>query len=535
MSSAIPPRAVDLLIVGAGFGGLCMLHRARQRGLSAQVLEGAPSVGGTWYHNRYPGARVDIQSMEYSFSFSEELQQEWRWTERYAAQPELLRYANHVAERFGLRDGIRLNTRVTGATFDEAANRWRVETESDGAWSARFLVMASGPLSAPNVPAFKGLESFAGPVYHTAQWPHEPVDFTGLRVGVVGTGSSGVQAIPLIAQQARELTVFQRTAAYAVPAHNGPLDGAFEARIKADYAGFRERNRRMPAGFGSELPPNPMSALEATPDEREAAFEARWRIGGFGFLGTYRDIMLDERANALAAEFVRGKIRQIVRDPETARLLSPSQTIGCKRLCVDTGYYAAYNRPNVHLVDVSRHPIDAITPAGLTTHGRRYEFDALVLATGFDAMTGTLLRLDLRGRKGLRIQDKWRAGPLNYLGLMIAGFPNLFNVAGPGSTSAFTNVIVSIEHHVNWIADCIAWLAAHGRATIEASTPAESAWVAHVTDVASRTVYLTCNSWYLGANIPGKPRMFMPLLGFPPYADQCAEVARNAYEGFVLA
>jgi len=357
---AIPPREVDILIVGAGFAGLYMLHRAREIGLVAQVLEAAPSVGGTWYHNRYPGARVDIQSMEYSFSFSEELQQEWRWSERYAPQPELLRYANHVADRFGLRDGIRLDTRVTGAAFDEAANRWRVQTEAGGAWTARFLVMASGPLSAPNVPDFKGLESFAGPVYHTAQWPHQPVDFTGLRVGVVGTGSSAVQAIPLIARQARELTVFQRTAAYAVPAHNGPLDRDFEARIKADYAGFRERNRRMPAGFGSERPPNPNSALGAAPAEREAAFEARWRIGGFSFLGSYRDIMLDERANALAAEFVRGKIRRIVRDPETARLLSPAQTIGCKRLCVDTGYYETYNRANVKLVDVSRHPIDAI-------------------------------------------------------------------------------------------------------------------------------------------------------------------------------
>jgi cyclohexanone monooxygenase len=395
--------------------------------------------------------------------------------------------------------------------------------------------MASGPLSAPNVPDFPGLQSFTGPVYHTANWPHEPVDFTGLRVGMIGTGSSAVQAIPLIAEQARELTVFQRTAAYAVPAHNGPLDPAFVARIKADYAGFRERNRRMPAGFGSELPPNPNSALEATPEEREAAFEARWKIGGFGFLGTYRDIMLDERANALAAEFVRGKIRSIVRDPQTARMLCPTQTIGCKRLCVDTGYYATYNRPNVKLVDVSRHPIDAITPRGLATGGRDHEFDALVLATGFDAMTGTLMRMDLRGRNGLHIRDKWRAGTLNYLGLLIAGFPNLFNVAGPGSTSAFTNVIVSIEHHVDWIADCITHLDRQGLSTIEATAAAEADWVAHVTDVASRTVYLSCNSWYLGANIPGKPRMFMPLLGFPPYADRCAEVARNGYEGCALA
>ena len=535
MRESKPAVTLDLLIVGAGFAGLTMLYKARRAGLGAQVIEAAAGVGGTWYHNRYPGARVDIQSMEYSFGFSEELQQEWRWTERYAAQPELLRYANHVADRFGLRDGIQLDTQMRGATFDEVAQRWQVSADGGQTWSARFLVMASGPLSSPNTPEFTGLTSFAGPIHHTARWPYEAVDFTGKCVGIVGTGSSAVQAIPLIAQQASELTVFQRTAAYAVPAHNGPLDPAYEARIKADYAGIRARNKRMPAGFGSELPPNPQSALAAGPAEREAAFEERWRIGGFGFLGTFRDIMLDEAANALAAEFVRGKIRSTVRDPETARLLSPKHTIGCKRLCVDTGYYETYNRPNVRLVDVSEHPIDAITPTGLTTNGRDYAFDALVLATGFDAMTGTLMRLDLRGRGGLTIRQKWRAGPLNYLGLMIAGFPNLFNIAGPGSTSAFTSVIQSIEHHVDWIADCIAHLDARGLATIEATEPAEAAWVAHVNAVAQRTVYLSCNSWYLGANIPGKPRMFMPLLGFPAYADKCAEVAHNGYDGFVLA
>lgn len=535
MTAPRAAQALDMLIVGAGFAGLYMLFKARRMGLSARVIEAAASVGGTWYHNRYPGARVDIQSMEYSFQFSEELQQEWRWTERYAAQPELLRYANHVADRFDLRDSIQLNTRMTGAAFDERARRWQVSAESGEAWSARFLVMASGPLSAPNMPAFKGLETFSGPVYHTANWPQEPVDFTGKRVGIVGTGSSAVQSIPLIARQARELTVFQRTAAYAVPAHNGPLDAAFEARIKADYAGFRARNSRMHGGFGSELPPNPVSAEAVSPQEREAAFEARWRIGGFSLLGAFHDIMVNPRSNAFAAEFVRGKIRSIVRDPETARLLSPKQTIGCKRLCVDTGYYDTYNRPNVTLVDVSEHPVDELTPGGLKTNGREYKFDALVLATGFDAMTGTLMRLDLRGRGGLGIREKWAAGPLNYLGLAIAGFPNLFNVAGPGSTSAFTNVIVSIEHHVDWIAECIRYLDSRGKATIDATAEAEAAWVAHVNTVAKRTVYLSCNSWYLGANIPGKPRVFMPLVGFPPYADKCAEVARNGYDGFVLA
>ena len=529
------PKPVDVLVVGAGFAGLYVLHKLRGMGLRVQVLEAAPSVGGTWYANRYPGARVDIQSLEYSFSFDEALQQEWHWTERYASQPELLRYANHVADRFGLRRDIHLNTRVSVVHFDEALQRWQVGSEDGRTWTARFVVMASGPLSTPNTPAFKGLGSFAGPVLHSAHWPHEPVDFTGQRVAVVGTGSSAVQMIPLIAQQAEALTVFQRTAAYAVPAHNGPLAPAREASVKADYPAFRARNRRMRTGFGCELPVAAASALAASAEERHAVFEDRWRIGGFSLLGSYADVLADPRANALVAEFVRSKIRQTVHYPATAALLSPQQPIGCKRLCVDSGYYATFNRPNVTLVDVSQHPIGAITPAGLQAGGREHSFDTLVLATGFDAVTGTLMRLDLRGRGGLRIQDKWREGPVNQLGLMVAGFPNLFNIAGAGSTSAFTSVIVSIEHHVDWVADCIGWLDARGRATIEASAQAEAAWVAHVNAVAGQTVLLSCNSWYLGANIPGKPRMFMPMAGgFPAYADRCAAVAANAYEGFVL-
>ena len=533
------PQALDLLIVGAGFGGLCMLRKAREMGLSALVLEAAPSVGGTWYANRYPGARVDIQSLEYSFSFSEALQQEWQWSERYASQPELLRYANHVADRFELRGGIRLNTRVTSARFDDEAQRWQIGgTGADGAaqtWRARFVVLASGPLSTPNTPAFPGLETFAGPVLHTADWPHAPVDFGGCRVGVIGTGSSAVQVIPRIAQQAASVTVFQRTAAYVVPAHNGPLDPAHEARVKADYPDFRARNRQMRTGFGCELPSNPDSALAASPEERAAAFEARWRFGGFSMLSAFADLMTDLRANALAAEFVRGKIREKVRDPATAALLSPRQPIGCKRMCVADGYYETFNRPNVHLVDVSAQPIEAITPGGLRTGGREHAFDTLVLATGFDAVTGTLMRMDLRGRGGLRIQDKWRDGPLNYLGLTVAGFPNLFNIAGAGSPAAFTSVILSIEHHVDWIAECIAWLDAQGHATIEATGEAESAWVAQVNAIAAHTVFLSCNSWYLGANIPGKPRMFMPLAGgFPAYAERCAAVAGRGYEGFAL-
>ncbi|MDM0024369.1 flavin-containing monooxygenase [Variovorax saccharolyticus] len=532
-----PP--LDLLIVGAGFGGLYMLHKARAMGLSALILEAAPSVGGTWYANRYPGARVDIQSLEYSFSFCEALQQEWQWTERYAGQPELLRYANHVADRFDLRREIHLNTRMTSARFDDLAQGWRVGSiRADGAsqaWQARFVVLASGPLSTPFTPDFPGVQTFAGPVLHTAAWPHVPVDFSGRHVGVVGTGSSAVQVIPRVAQQAASVTVFQRTAAYVVPAHNGPLDPAHEARVKADYPGFRARNRQMRTGFGCELPPDPASALAASPEARAAAFEARWRVGGFGLLGAYGDLMTDLQANALAAEFVRGKIRETVHDPATAALLCPHQPIGCKRLCVADGYYETFNRSNVQLVDLSDRPIEAITSGGLRAGGREHAFDTLVLATGFDAVTGPLMRLDLRGRSGLRIQDKWRDGPLNYLGLTVAGFPNLFNIAGAGSTSAFTSVIVSIEHHVDWIAECIAWMDAQGHATIEATDEAERAWVAHVNAIAARTVFLSCNSWYLGANIPGKARMFMPLAGgFPAYAERCAAVADQGYAGFAL-
>jgi cyclohexanone monooxygenase len=526
-------EAVDAVIVGAGFGGLYALHKLRASGLAVQVLEAAPSVGGTWWVNRYPGARVDIQSLEYSYSFSEQLQQDWQWTERYAGQPELLRYANHVADRFDLRRDIRLGTRVATAQFDDDAARWRIASDDGRAWSARFLVLAIGPLSAPNRPAFDGLDRFAGQVLHSAAWPEEPVDFTGRDVGVIGTGSSAVQIIPIVAAQARSLTVFQRTPAYAVPAHNGPLDRAWEARVKADYPGFRARNRRMYSGFGGELSPRPMSALDATPAERDAAFEERWQYGGFGLLGAFPDLLTSARANELAAEFVRGKIRAIVRDPDTAARLCPRYPIGCKRLCVDTGYYDTYNRPSVALVDVAAHPITALTPRGVIAGGREHAIDALVLATGFDAYTGPMMRIDLRGRGGVRIQDRWQAGPVNYLGLTVAGFPNLFYVAGPGSPSAFTN-FVAVEHHVDWIAGCIAWLDAHGCTTIEATADAEARWVAMVNAAPATTVLLGCNSWYLGANIPGKPRVFMPLVGgFPAYAERCAAVAARGYDGFV--
>ncbi|MFT4100608.1 MAG: NAD(P)/FAD-dependent oxidoreductase [Burkholderiaceae bacterium] len=524
----------DLVIVGAGFAGLAMLNRARGLGLSAIVFERADGVGGTWYWNRYPGARCDIESLEYSYQFDESLQQQWQWSERYATQPELLRYANHVADRFGLREHLRFETTVLAADYDESAGRWTVTTDRGDRVGARFLVMATGCLSSTNLPDFPGRDSFAGPSYHTGQWPREPVDFTGKRVGIIGTGSSAIQSIPIIAEQALTLTVFQRTANYAVPAHNGPIDPGYEARIKADYAGFRARNSRMMPAYGSSYPRNERSALSVDDDERERIFEERWRHGGLPFMGAFNDLMLDPRSNRTAAEFVRRKIREQVRDPALAELLSPRQTIGCKRLCVDTGYYQTFNRPNVTLVDVGAAPIEAITPTGLRTANASYELDCLVYATGFDAMTGTLLKIAITGRGGLRLQDKWHAGPRTYLGLGIAGFPNLFTISGPGSPSVLTNMLVSIEQHVGWIGDCIDWMRRRGRRRIEATEAAEDRWVEHVNAVADATLYPSCNSWYLGANVPGKTRVFMPLIGFPPYVERCAEVAASGYEGFAF-
>jgi cyclohexanone monooxygenase len=403
-----------------------------------------------------------------------------------------------------------------------------------GEFAARFVVMATGALSTASLPKIPGIERFAGRSFHTGRWPDEHVDFNGRRVGVIGTGSSAVQAIPLIAQQARQLFVFQRTATYSVPARNGPTDRSREAEVKANYADFRARNDRTVPGFGAAYPRHQDSALAATPQERERRFEERWQLGGLYFMGAFGDLILNRDANELAAEFVRRKIRETVHDPRVAALLCPTHPIGCKRLCADSGYYETFNRPNVTLVDVSRAPIEAITPEGLATGGCHYALDDLVFATGFDAMTGTLKRMDIRGRGGLALADKWAAGPRTWLGLGVAGFPNLFVITGPGSPSVLTNMLVSIHQQVNWIAECVAYLDAHRHATIEARPESEDAWVAHVNAVADATLYPGCNSWYLGANVPGKPRVFMPLLGFPAYADKCAEVAARGYEGFVL-
>lgn len=522
---------LDVLIVGAGFAGLYMLHRLRSAGLEAIAYEAGSGIGGTWFWNRYPGARCDIESIEYSYQFSEELQQDWKWSERYATQPEILRYVEHVAERFDLLPHVELNTRVNSATFDETTGRWSVETDR-GVVSAQFCIMATGCLSSMNTPDFKGLDRFEGSWFHTGRWPHEGVDFTDQRVGMIGTGSSAIQSIPLIAQEASHLTVFQRTANYSVPAHNGPLDPERVREFKADIAGFRERNSQLPFGAGFKL--NLAKALESTSEQQQREYDERWATGGLGFVAAFSDLLIDREANDTAAEFLRQKIRETVKDAAVAELLSPDLVVGCKRLCVDTGYFETFNRPNVTLVDVSKAPIEEITRNGLRANGEEYELDAIVFATGFDAMTGALLSIDIRGRGGMTLREKWAEGPRTYLGLGVAGFPNFFTITGPGSPSVLSNMIPSIEQHVNWIADCVEYMREHDYACIEATEEAQDAWVAHVNEVANGTLFPTCNSWYLGANVPGKPRVFMPYLGFPPYVQKCNEVAEKGYEGFSL-
>jgi cyclohexanone monooxygenase len=524
-------QQIDAVIVGAGFAGLYMLHRLRQMGLSARVFEAGSGIGGTWFWNRYPGARCDVPSMEYSYQFSKELEQDWDWTERYATQPEILRYINHVADRFSLRGDIELETRVESARFDDSQGLWLIRTGDGREISARFCVMATGCLSSANLPAIPGLESFSGSTYHTGRWPHEPVNFAGQRVGVIGTGSSAIQSIPLIAAQARELYVFQRTPNYSVPAHNRPLGQDERAEIKANYPALRAiGNTEHPFGFAHRMREDLAGA--AAPEDRQRRYEDYWERGGLQFLGAFADLMLDEDANATAAEFLRKKIREIVRDPAVAETLTPRHVVGSKRLCVDTNYFETYNRPNVHLVNLQATPIEEITPGGVRAGGIDYELDALVYATGFDAMTGALSRIDIRGRNGRTLAEQWAAGPRSYLGLATAGFPNMFMITGPGSPSVLTNMLPSIEQHVNFIADGIGFMQQRGLARIEADESAQDAWVEHVNEVAYSTLFPTANSWYLGANVPGKPRVFMPYVGFPPYVEKCREVATKGYEGF---
>ena len=530
-------KKLDVIIVGAGVGGLYAIHRLRKLGLKVRAYEAGSGVGGTWFWNRYPGCRCDVESMEYSYSFSNELQQEWKWPERYGTQPEILRYINHVADRFDLRRDVQLDTRIRSATFSSKTNLWTVKTDKGETVTAPFCIMATGNLSTPRTPGIPGLKSFKGKWYHTGLWPHEGVDFSGLRVGVIGTGSSGVQMIPHIARQAKHLYVFQRTANFSLPARNAPLDPEKERQHKAEYPERRRAAYDTPFGIAGYPPPE-KSALEASEEERRRIYEAKWAEGGsISYLYAYNDLLVNKASNDTASEFVRERIRATVKDPRTAELLCPNDhPIGTKRLILDTEYYETYNRPNVTLVDIRSAPIKEITPDGLRTANAEYALDAIVFATGFDAMTGAMKEIDIRTDRGTTIEEKWADGPRTYLGIMMAGFPNLFMITGPQSPGVKSQMILSCEQHVDWIADCLTHLRAKGLHRIEPETAAEDGWVQHTNEVADGTLYPLANSWYTGANIPGKPRVFMPYVGgVTAYKKKCDEVAAKGYEGFILA
>jgi cation diffusion facilitator CzcD-associated flavoprotein CzcO len=531
------PQSFDALIIGAGFSGLYQLTCLRdQLGLSTRVLEAGAGVGGTWYWNRYPGARCDSESHSYCYTFSKELLEEWEWTERYPAHPEIRRYLNHVADRFDLRRDISFNARVVAAHYDEEANRWHVKTENGDGFLAKYLIAAVGCLSAANVPNIPGLKSFAGRSVHTGEWPHEGVEFQGKRVGLIGTGSTGIQATPVIAETAGHLTVFQRTANYSVPARNGPLSRDFLSYFKNNHAAIRQLMHATPNGHAFAI--EDRSAFDVSADERQAIYEAAWEKGGLQFRASFRDLLIDKAANDTAANFIRGKIRQIVKDPATAEKLSNiDHPYAAKRPPIDTNYFETFNRDSVVLVDVRAEPIEAITPAGIRTNAREYPLDMIVFATGFDAMTGPLLRLNIRGRQGRLLADAWQAGPRNYLGLQVAGFPNLFTVTGPGSPSVLCNMPVAIEQHVDWITACIQHMQRRGVERIEPLPDAMDRWVEEVNAAANATLLPQAHhSWYLGANVPGKPRVFMPYAGgMAHYRRICEDIAGRGYAGFQLS
>lgn len=527
------PRELDALVVGAGFGGLYMLHRLRELGFRVRVVEMASGVGGTWFWNRYPGARCDVASIEYSYSFSPALEREWRWTERYAGQPEILRYLNHVADRFDLRGDIQLDTRVEAAIWDEDTHLWHIRTTA-GAFVARFLILAVGNLSVPRLPDWPSIERFAGRVMHTAQWPDD-VDLGGMRVGIIGTGSSGVQAIPHLAAVAKTLTVFQRTPSYVVPAGNHPLNAAYLDTTASKLPQLREQARHSPFGFFDGLI-GEGRAKAADPQERERVLETSWNAGTTGLLRAYGDLLFDEESNVFAAEFARKKIAQSIQDLDKARRLTPwDYPIGARRLVAEIGFFEAMNRPHVQLVDVREEPVVEVRADRIVTTRSEYELDALVCATGFHAITGAAKNIDIQGRNGLTLGEEWADGPRSYLGLSIAGFPNLFMVTGPGSPAVLSNVVVSIEQHVDWIAQCMADLRRTHARTIEARVEAEEAWMLEVDAIARRTLFMKANSWYQGRTRDGR-NVFMPYVGgVGTYRERCAAVAQRGYEGFRIS
>nr|ACD54725.1 TrkA monooxygenase/FAD dependent oxidoreductase [Adineta vaga] len=523
---------VDVVIVGAGFAGLYMLHQVRERGYSAKVFEVGGGVGGTWYWNRYPGARSDVESMQYSYSFNEELQQEWQWSERYASQSEILRYLNYVTDKLDLWKDIQLDTRVMSAIFDESSTKWTIRTNRGDQISAKFCVMATGCLSIPKTPDIKGLDRFKGKCYSVSQWPHENINFSGHRVAVIGTGSSAIQCIPVVAEEAAHLYVFQRTANYSIPLNNEPMKSEYEEEWKTNYVQRRREMRQMRCGVWNNI--KACSALSLASEELQQIYETAWQQGGIIFLFHFNDLLKNEEANKTASEFVCTKIREIVKDPTVAKTLLPQNYfLGTKRVCCDTTYYETYNRENVTLVDIYNDPIDEIIPLGIKTKDKTYEVDDIILAIGFDAITGALLNIDILGSESKTLREKWANEPRTYLGIMVADFPNLFIITGPGSPSEISNMATSIEEHVKWITECLEYIRTHNFDSIEPTSEAENSWFKHVNDVANTTLYPTGNSWYTGANIAGKPRIFMPYVGgCPEYWKKCEEVKSNGYEGF---
>lgn len=535
-SAQAGPSRYDVLIVGAGFAGLHLLHHLRKQRLRVRLLESGDGAGGTWHHNRYPGARCDIESLDYSYSFSEELQQEWHWTERYAAQSEIRAYIQHVVDRFGLAEDITFHARVTSAHLDEESTTWDVRTQDGASYRAKYLVLATGVLSASQVPQIPGVAAFRGLSFHTSDWPVEEPDFTGKRVGVIGTGSSATQAIPILAEQAGSLHVFQRTPNYVMPARNHPLDPDVEREWKSRYPEMRRRARASANGHNQIA--NTVAGKDVSAHERREEFERRWQLGGLYMMRAFSDILTDAEVNSEAADFVRGKIRGIVKDPVTAEALLPPQDLplGTKRLCSGTNYYETYNLDHVTLVNLRAEPLQEVTASGIRTARQEYELDVIVYATGFDAMTGSYTRIDVRGRSGVSLREKWSAGPRTYLGLTTHGFPNMFIMAGPQTPSVFSNMVNSAEQHGEWVSQCIGRLERDGVTSIEATREAEDAWVDHVNGAAAGTLYMRSrHSWFWGANTPGKARVFTPYVGgVARYGARLAEVAERGYEGLRL-
>lgn len=533
-SNPTPPRRLDVVIVGGGFGGMYATYRFREMGLRIQSFEAGGDLGGVWYWNRYPGARVDLPSIDYSFSFSPEVEQEWTWSEQFAAQPELLAYIDFVARRLDLRKHFQFNTRVTSAVWDEQRKLWTVKTDQGETLEATYCIMATGPLSVPKDPEIPGIARFQGQLLRAARWPHEPISFAGKRVGVIGTGSTGIQIVQEVGKEAGELFVYQRTPSFTMPMRNENLEPEYVAEVKRNYAGIRESARN--SAVGGVRPQSTRAFFSVTPRQRQQLLEDAWKNGGLAMLGTFSDLMSNPEANEHVAEFVRGKIGEVVEDPATAEALKPrGYPIFARRPCLDSSYYETYNRPNVHLVDCLTDPIVEITEKGVRTESGEIELDVLIFATGYDGLTGALLAFDVVGKDGRKVNDKWKDGARSYLGLMMEGFPNLFMTTGPNGPAALANIIRISEHDVDWIAAAMVHMEKDGLASIEPTAEAEQGWMDLVYELSQRTLLTKAKTWYVGANVKDKP-LGLTLFtgGFAKYRELTSAAVRDGYRGFVF-